>query len=87
MAKGKNAAIGGGIAAAVIIGIIATVLAGSYAPETSDVVLPPSSTEIIITPENESENLQQSGGHNFYIDEDGRKVIVIETGDSLSISD
>ena len=91
MNKAQGGAIGGGIAAAIIIGVIVTIFASggsvsSDSPEISEDVMVdvsgPGGDSIGI---NDSHSI--SKGVEFYIDEEGRKTYVIKASDSPDLGD
>jgi len=81
VAGNKNIRIIAGISAAIIIGIIVSVIANSdlngLGPEISE-------TEDSIQP-TDSATVEKTG--DYFIDEDGNKVYIIDAGDSPQISD
>jgi len=91
MNKAQGGAIGGGIAAAIIIGIIVTI----FAPEGSISSDKPDISENVILDEggpggdsigiNDSYTVNK--GVKFYFDEEGRKTYVITASDSPDLGE
>jgi len=92
MNKVKGGAIGGGITAAVIVGIIIAVLAtgSSISPSdkpeiTEDVSIETSRPGDIVSI-NDSYTIKK-GGVDFYINDEGKKTYVINASDSPELGD
>ncbi len=91
MNKAQGGAIGGGIAAAIIIGIIFTIFASggsisSDSPEISEnVMLDESGPGGDSVGVNDSYTINK--GVEFYLDEDGKRIYVIEASDSPDIGE
>ncbi len=91
MNKAQGGAIGGGIAAAIIIGVIVTIFASgssisSDSPEISEnVVLDESGPGGDSVRVNDSHTVNK--GVDFFIDEEGKKTYVIEASDSPDLGD
>ncbi len=91
MNKAQGGAIGGGIAVVIIIGIIFTIFASggtiaSDSPEISENVMldesGPGGNSVGI-----NDSFTVNKGVEFYFDEDGKKVYVIEASDSPGIGE
>jgi len=91
MNKAQGGAIGGGIAVVIIIGIIFTIFASggttaSDSPEISENVMldesGPGGNSVGV---NDSSTVNK--GVEFYLDDDGKKIYVIEASDSPDIGE
>ena len=91
MNKAQGGAIGGGITAVIIIGVIVTIFASggtiaSDRPEISENVMlddsGPSGDSVGV---NDSSNVNK--GVEYYIDDEGKKAYVIEASDSPGIGE
>lgn len=91
MNKAKGGAIGGGIAAAILVGVIMTIFASessvsSDKPEVSENVMVdevgPGGDSVVI---NESHTVNK--GVEYYTDEEGRKTYVINASDSPELGE
>lgn len=91
MNKAQGGAIGGGIAVAIIIGVILTIFASeglisSDEPQISeDVTLAPSGPEGDSVGINDSYTIDE--GVEFYVDDEGNKRYVIEASDSPDLGE
>ena len=91
MNKAQGGAIGGGIAAAIIIGVIMTIFASGGTVSSDS---PQISEDIALDqrgPDGDSVGISDSHSVNkdveFFIDEDGKKTYVMEASDSPQLGD